>query len=86
MLSVIIERHNKFWPTLAEFVEIMDWKTRPRKLLQQELQKNALITVNLYDIGGKYAGVTMSKYSISLTEREARVIIKFLKALLLAKR
>ena len=34
-----IERHNKFWPTLAEFVEIMDWKTRPRKLLQQELQK-----------------------------------------------
>ena len=34
-----IERHNKFWPTLAEFVEVMDWKTRPRKLLQQTLQK-----------------------------------------------
>lgn len=34
-----IERHNKFWPTLAEFVEVMDWKARPRKLLQQVLQK-----------------------------------------------
>ena len=34
-----IERHNKFWPTLAEFVEVMDWKMRPRKLLRDALQK-----------------------------------------------
>lgn len=34
-----IERHNKFWPTLAEFVECMDWMMKPRKLLQQTLQK-----------------------------------------------
>lgn len=34
-----IERHNKFWPTLAEFVEVMDWKMRPRRLLRETLQK-----------------------------------------------
>ena len=33
-----IERNCKFWPTLAEFVEVMDWQTRPRRLLQQSLQ------------------------------------------------
>ena len=34
-----VERSCKFWPTLAEFAQHCDWKVRPRKLLQEELQK-----------------------------------------------
>ncbi len=34
-----VEKSCKFWPTLAEFAQHCEWKVRPRKLLQEELQK-----------------------------------------------
>lgn len=34
-----VEQYQKFMPTLAEFVEYMDWRVKPRKLLRKELKK-----------------------------------------------
>lgn len=34
-----IEKHHRFWPTLAEFHEHCSWQVRPRKLLKEALHK-----------------------------------------------
>lgn len=34
-----IEKHHRFWPTLAEFHEHCSWQVRPRRLLKEVLHK-----------------------------------------------
>ena len=34
-----IEKHNRFWPTLAEFHEHCSWQVRPRRLMKEVLHK-----------------------------------------------